>query len=90
MAEPVTTNGAEPADSEMMPDGFPRYTLFRPGVIEYLGNGVWYKPTTGSSGSATFTAEHDCNPTCGCHLASKCGTCMVCTNCDGCYCNEYD
>ena len=30
----------------------------------------------------------DCNPIGGCHLASKCGTCNVCTDCDGCYCNE--
>jgi hypothetical protein len=73
---------------DLMPDGHLRYGLFEPGVIEYLGGGRWYKPTTGSSGSAVFTCDHDCNPVCGCHLASKCGSCNVCTDCDGCYCWE--
>lgn len=75
-------------DDDLMPDGWPRYSSS--GRYTYLGGGAWYDPSTGSSGSATFTTEHDCNPICGCHLASKCGSCNVCTNCDGCYCGEWD
>lgn len=39
-------------------------------------------------GPASWSSEHDCNPVCGCHLASKCLGCMVCMNCGGCYCGE--
>ncbi len=42
----------------------------------------------GPPGGAQWTSEHDCNPVCGCHLASKCRGCGVCTSCDGCYCYE--
>jgi hypothetical protein len=42
----------------------------------------------GAEGPAAWTSEHDCNPVCGCHLASKCLGCGVCTSCDGCYCRE--
>lgn len=41
-----------------------------------------------ASGPAWWSSEHDCNPICGCHLASKCRSCNACLNCDGCYCNE--
>lgn len=41
-----------------------------------------------AGGPARWSSEHDCNPICGCHLASKCLGCNVCMNCDGCYCNE--
>jgi hypothetical protein len=40
-------------------------------------------------GPAQWSSEHDCNPICGCHLASKCLGCNVCMNCDSCYCGEY-
>lgn len=41
-----------------------------------------------AGGPAEWSSFHDCNPICGCHLASKCRGCNVCMNCDGCYCNE--
>lgn len=41
-----------------------------------------------AGGSATWSSESDCNPICGCHLASRCSGCGVCMSCDGCYCNE--
>jgi hypothetical protein len=41
-----------------------------------------------AAGPAHWSSEHDCNPICGCHLASKCLGCNVCMTCDGCYCNE--
>jgi len=40
-----------------------------------------------AEGPAQWTDEHDCNPLCGCHLASKCTGCNTCTWCEGCYCN---
>ena len=43
----------------------------------------------GPPGGSQWTSEHDCNPVCGCHLASKCQGCGVCTSCDGCYCEEW-
>jgi hypothetical protein len=42
----------------------------------------------GGQGPASWSSEHDCNPICGCHLASRCSSCGVCTSCDGCYCGE--
>ncbi len=42
----------------------------------------------GADGPARWSGEHDCNPACGCHLASKCLSCGACTGCDGCYCGE--
>jgi hypothetical protein len=42
----------------------------------------------GARGPAEWTDDYDCNPVCGCHLASKCRSCGVCTSCDGCYCGE--
>lgn len=39
-------------------------------------------------GPAQWSSSNDCNPICGCHLASKCRDCQVCTSCDGCYCEE--
>lgn len=39
-------------------------------------------------GPARWSTLHDCNPICGCHLASKCSGCGACMNCDGCYCFE--
>jgi hypothetical protein len=83
----TTTSDEQP---DRMPDGHPRYGLFKPDSIEYLGGGWWRMPSTGSNGSASFSCEYDCNPICGCHLASKCGSCNVCTDCDGCYCGEWD
>lgn len=44
----------------------------------------------GARGPAEWSSEHDCNPICGCHLASKCRSCGVCTSCDGCYCGEWE
>lgn len=44
----------------------------------------------GARGPSSWSSEHDCNPICGCHLASKCGSCGVCTSCDGCYCGEWE
>lgn len=41
-----------------------------------------------AGGPAQWSSEHDCNPICGCHLASKCLGCRVCMSCDGCYCGE--
>lgn len=41
-----------------------------------------------AGGPAQWTSEHDCNPICGCHLASKCLGCNACMTCDGCYCHE--
>ena len=41
-----------------------------------------------AGGPARWSSEHDCNPICGCHLASKCTGCNACLTCDGCYCNE--
>lgn len=41
-------------------------------------------------GPARWSSEHDCNPICGHHLASKCLGCSVCLTCDGCYCREND
>lgn len=41
-----------------------------------------------AGGPAQWSDEHDCNPICGCHLASKCLGCNVCMECDGCYCGE--
>lgn len=35
-----------------------------------------------------YSASNDVNPSCGCHLRSKCGGCGSCTSCDGCYCPE--
>lgn len=35
-----------------------------------------------------YTATNDVNPTCGCHLRSKCSACGGCTGCDACYCGE--
>jgi hypothetical protein len=43
-----------------------------------------------ASGPAFWSDEHDCNPICGCHLASKCASCSACMSCDGCYCGEWD
>jgi len=73
---------------DTMPDGFPRYISIPFSKLEYHGAGVWSVPSTGSRGSVTFTAEYDCNPICGCHLADQCSGCRVCTSCDGCYCYE--
>jgi hypothetical protein len=42
-----------------------------------------------AGGPAQWSDEHDANPVCGCHLASKCRGCGVCMSCDGCYCNEW-
>lgn len=80
--------GMGEADDDLMPDGWPRYSLFAPGAITYHGGGWWSMPSTGSRGSVRFSGEYDCNPICGCHLASKCAGCNVCTDCDGCYCYE--
>jgi hypothetical protein len=53
------------------------------------GNGITiYERDIPGGGRARWSSEHDCNPICGCHLASKCIGCGVCTSCDGCYCNE--
>jgi hypothetical protein len=41
-----------------------------------------------AGGPANWSSEHDCNPICGHHLASKCTGCGVCMSCDGCYCYE--
>lgn len=41
-----------------------------------------------AEGPAQWSSEHDCNPSCGCHLAAKCLGCNVCLTCDGCYCRE--
>ena len=79
------TDQTEP---ELTYDGYEPYGLFAPDRIAYHGAGWWTMPSTGSHGSARFSSEYDCNPVCGCHLASKCGTCNVCTDCDGCYCYE--
>jgi len=37
----------------------------------------------------SYTAEHDVNPICGCHIRSRCVGCTSCTSCDGCYCDEH-
>jgi hypothetical protein len=42
----------------------------------------------GGRGSSAWSDEHDCNPVCGHHLAWRCASCSVCTECDGCYCGE--
>jgi hypothetical protein len=54
------------------------------GVTHYTRNQA--RGTGG--GPAQWSSEHDCNPICGCHLASKCTGCGVCMWCDGCYCRE--
>jgi len=80
------TEAAGPPDT--MPDGYPRYISIPFDKLEYHGGGMWSVPSTGSAGSEWFSAEYDCNPICGCHLADKCVRCRVCTSCDGCYCGE--
>jgi hypothetical protein len=54
------------------------------GVVHYTRN----RAQGTAQGPAQWSSEHDCNPICGCHLASKCRSCNVCMTCDGCYCNE--
>jgi len=48
------------------------------------------KAMGGAEGPASWSDEHDCNLICGHHLAWRCGSCWVCTECDGCYCREND
>lgn len=54
--------------------GDQHYTLFKG-----LGN---------ADGPSSWSHVHSVNPTCEHHLAFRCGHCMVCTECDGCYCRE--
>lgn len=56
------------------------------GTVHYTRNRA--QGTAG--GPAFWSSEHDCNPICGHHLASKCTGCNVCMACDGCYCREWD
>lgn len=54
------------------------------GTVHYIR----YAAKGTGGGPAQWSSEHDCNPICGCHLASKCLGCGVCMSCDGCYCGE--